>query len=300
MGRLLAVDIVLLLLQISVCHCRFGPSGFIEYREGNIGIIIAVPHGGEWDNPEIQTRTYGISEGDDHTKELGKAVTSSICSTLGKCPHIVISYLKRSKLDPNREIVEAAQGDPRAEAAWREYHGFIEEAKRREGVGLVIDLHGQSHRKNSTELGYLLTSEQLNAGDYNSQDSSVRELARRLGKTGKEVISGSQSLGAFLEQEGYKAFPSPRQPSPGDWKYFIGLDTVVRHGSREQGVFDAISVETPREVRIDAGRETRIEFGRALGRAISHFYSANYPQVPLLYSTNLLQAIPYYVDQYHF
>ena len=75
---------------------------------------------------------------------------------------------------------------------------------------------------------------------------------------------------------------------------------MVRHGSREQGVFDAISVETPREVRIDAGRETRIEFGRALGRAISHFYSANYPQVPLLYSTNLLQAIPYYVDQYHF
>ena len=119
-----------------------------------------MPHGGEWDNPDIPPRTEGTSESDDDTKELGEAVASSICTNLGKCPHIIISYLKRSKLDPNREIVEAAQGDPLAEAAWGDYHGFIEEAKKKEGLGLVIDLHGQSHLRNSTELGYLLTREQ--------------------------------------------------------------------------------------------------------------------------------------------
>jgi len=142
----------------------------------------------------------------------------------------------------------------------------------------VIDLHGQSHMKNSTELGYLLSREQLNAGEFNSEESSVRELSRRQGISGKEVIVGSLGLGAFLEDEGYKAFPSPRQHSPGDWKYFIGFYTVVRHGSRDQGSFDAISVETPREVRVDAGRDARIEFGQALGRAIGQFYIANYPQ----------------------
>ena len=147
-------DLVVALLQISGCICRFGPSGFVEYREGTVGIVIAVPHGGEWDNPDIPPRTYGISEGDDHTKELSEAVTSAICRSLGKCPHLIISDLKRSKLDPNRDIQEAAQGDPKAEEAWREYHGFIDEAKAKEGLGLVIDLHGQSHRKNSTELGY--------------------------------------------------------------------------------------------------------------------------------------------------
>eukprot|EP00091_Calanus_sinicus_P018399 TRINITY_DN4189_c0_g1_i1.p2 TRINITY_DN4189_c0_g1~~TRINITY_DN4189_c0_g1_i1.p2 ORF type:complete len:180 (-),score=49.17 TRINITY_DN4189_c0_g1_i1:698-1192(-) len=146
-------DLVVALLQISGCIARYGPTGFIEYRQGTVGIVIAVPHGGEWDNPAIPARTYGISEGDDHTKELSEAVTSAICQSLGKCPHLIVTHLKRSKLDPNREIKEAAQGDPNAEEAWREYHGFIDEAKAREGLGLVIDLHGQSHRKNSTEFG---------------------------------------------------------------------------------------------------------------------------------------------------
>ena len=57
-----------------------------------------------------------------------------------------------------------------------------------------------------------------------------------------------------------------------------GRFTVARHGSRDRGKFDAILVETPREVRIDAGRVTRIRFGEALGRAIAEFYRDNYPQ----------------------
>ena len=64
---------------------------------------------------------------------------------------------------------------------------------------------------------------------------------------------------------------------------------MVRHGSRDKGVFDAISVETPREVRIDAGRETRVKFGRALGRAIGNFYTANYPQTAQLYMVSFPQ-----------
>ena len=37
-------------------------------------------------------------------------------------------HLHRSKLDPNREIIEAAQGDPESERAWWEFQTFIEEA----------------------------------------------------------------------------------------------------------------------------------------------------------------------------
>ena len=53
---------------------------------------------------------------------------------------------------------------------------------------------------------------------------------------------------------------------------------MARHGSRDRGKFDAILVETPREVRIDAGRVTRIRFGEALGRAIAEFFRDNYTQ----------------------
>ena len=43
----------------------------------------------------------------------------------------------------------------------------------------------------STEVGYLLTREQLNAGEFNSEESSVRELSRRQDMSGKEVIVGT-------------------------------------------------------------------------------------------------------------
>jgi len=249
---------------------------FVTYTKGDIGIIIAVPHGGlqsPWDIPD---RRYGTFEGDDHTKELGQVVAKSICRSLGKCPHLVISELRRKKLDPNREIRLAAQGNPKAEMAWREYHGLIDQAKQKEGVGVVIDLHGQSHGRNSTELGYLLSRDQLNRGDYGAQGSSIRSLSTLRRKTGREIMIGSESLGAFIEDEGYKAVPSPRQHSPGNQPFFPGYYTVERHGSRDGGRFDSISVETPREVRIDAGRSTRLKFGEDLGRAISNFYKANY------------------------
>ena len=82
----------------------------------------------------------------------------------------------------------------------------------------------------------------------------------------------------------------------------LGGYTVERHGSRDQGTFDSVSVETPREVRIDAGRDTRVEFGQALGRAIAQFYVANYPQIAQLYVANYplssilypLSSIPIY------
>lgn len=270
---------LLLILQALDVLSKFGSSGFVEHREGNVGIVIAVPHGGNWDYQEIPNRKYGVLEGDDHTRELGEVVAIAICRSLGKCPHLIISNLKRSKLDPNRNKTEAAQGNPTAERAWAEYQGFIEEAKKVEDVGVVIDLHGQSHRQNSTELGYLLSTAQLNRGEYDSAKSSVRHLARRLGKTGEEVMTGAQSLGAYLEKEGYKALPSPRQPSPGEQDYFTGGFTVAKHGSRDRGKFDAILVETPREVRIDAGRVTRVRFGEALGRAIAEFYNRNYPNL---------------------
>ena len=272
-------------------YIRLGSSGFVEYIPGNTGIIIAVPHGGSLAANNVPNRVYGTFEEDDYTKELGEVVRQSICGNLGQCPHLVVSKLKRIKLDPNRNITEAAQGDPHAEQAWREYHGFIDWAKQNRDSEVVIDLHGQSHLQNSTELGYLLSSEDLNKGSFDSESSSIRSLASKSGKSGKDLITGKESLGYYLEQLGYNAFPSPRQPSPGSQEYFPGNTsnirnivlvtpfqgnyTVRRHGY-ESCTFDSISVETPREVRIDAGRESRIKFGEALGKAISEFFKSNY------------------------
>jgi len=274
-NRMLSLSTSAVLLVLSF-FTVLAKSQFIEYKAGNSGIIIAVPHGGLLDTKMIPNRRYGTFEPDDYTKELGEFVRASICRYLGKCPHLVVSNLKRIKLDPNRDIAEGAQGNSNAEKAWRNYHGLIDYAKKNHPYGVVIDLHGQSHRMNSTELGYLLSTNQLNRGIYNSDLSSIQRLARRTRRSGREIITGSASLGAFLEQEGYKAFPSPRQLAPGSQAYFPGYYTVRRHGADDFGTFDAISVETPREVRIDAGRTARLKLGDSLGRAISNFYKSNY------------------------
>ena len=54
----------------------------------------------------------------------------------------------RSKLDPNREIKEAAEEDPLAEKAYNIYHDYIRDARTtlgEAGSGLILDIHGQAH-----------------------------------------------------------------------------------------------------------------------------------------------------------
>ena len=70
--------------------------------------------------------------------------------------------------------------------------------------------------QNSTELGYVLAKEDLNAKDYDAAKSSIRSLARWTGLSCEELIVGEQSFGGFLEREGYNAVPSPRQKYPGE------------------------------------------------------------------------------------
>ena len=69
--------------------------------------------------------------------------------------------------------------------------------------------------QNSTEVGYLRSIEELNNQDYDATESSIRTLSERTGLNGEELMIGSKSFGAMLEEEGRKALPSPRQPFPG-------------------------------------------------------------------------------------
>ncbi len=84
-----------------------------------------------------------------NTQEVARAFGQTLFDRTGRRPHIVINRLHRIKLDANREIGEAAQGNATAETAWREFHEFIEAAKDAVfddfGRGLYIDLHGHGH-----------------------------------------------------------------------------------------------------------------------------------------------------------
>ncbi len=54
------------------------------------------------------------------------------------------------------------------------------------------------------------------------------------------------------------------------------------HGSLNGGLTDAICLETPREVRIDKGKPTRDEFGRALAEAIVEYITTYYEGISIM------------------
>jgi N-formylglutamate amidohydrolase len=261
-----------------------GANAYVEWVAGELPVVITAPHGGTLLPSEIPDRTVGTTTRDLNTDELASEVVAAFVARFGKRPHLVVSKLHRRKLDPNREIVEAAAGNPIAERAWREYHGFIEasaaEVRRTPGMGFYIDLHGHGHDIQRLELGYLVSSAKLAlsdaqlALDLTMQTSSLWPIALTTGTSFPALLRGSASLGAFLEAAGYPSVPSPANPSPGVNPYFEGGYSTERHGTSIDRRFAGVQIEA----NFDGVRDTaasRAAFAAALVRAVESFLGAH-------------------------
>ena len=242
------------ILGYEVGKSYFGRNGYVEYVPGELPVVISAPHGGSLRPAEAKDRSYGSTGSDRNTIELSLAVRDAFISVTGYAPHLIISHLHRSKLDPNREIVEAAQGDPFAENAWHEFQDWI--TKARELVsednarGLYFDMHGHGHPIPRVELGYLLSREDLNQSDSDLNNiaivgkTSIRDLGRDAPETFSELLRGPKSFGGFLRNEGVRSIPSPGDPSPASDPYWTGGYNTRTHGSRSPGeVISGIQLE---------------------------------------------------------
>ena len=223
----------------------FGRQSYTEYVPGGLPIVISVPHGGALAPASIPDRTAGTSVTDTNTIELGRAIAQAFANRFGRAPHLIVCHLRRTKLDANREVVEAAQGQPDAVQAWNEYHGFIDQAttlaRGSAGRGFYIDLHGHGHAISRLELGYLLSSStldqsdaQLDAGASASQ-SSLRLVMPTTTRSFSEVLRGSTSLGGLLSAQ-VPSVPSPATPTPGSDPYFTGGYSTERHTTTLPGL----------------------------------------------------------------
>ncbi|XP_023331298.1 uncharacterized protein LOC111703559 [Eurytemora carolleeae] len=273
---------------------------FVEYRPGTINLVISIPHGGEirplyltnrsegcrmdgncvYKNDELRTKCPPsnickiVTGGDEFTVELGTAMVQQYKRITGETPHVVVAKLHRTKVDFNRGADEGAQGDKQALDIHRDYHDTLRKVKDSlKGVGLVIDLHGQNHGKNSTELGYRYLTEELNTGIFTTTPS-IRSLMSRKELNVENILYGDESLGKLFEDEGYKALPSPRQPSPGQDKYYRGGYITEEYGSSQGGDVDAIQIEVPGEIRRD--EMVRGLYADSLARILSTFFKQNY------------------------
>jgi hypothetical protein len=259
MQRLLLTFLLFIgsIVLAEVPESQFDSHHFVEYTPGSLPLIIGSPHGGSLKPDGINDRTYGVTDQDSNTQEMARMLREALLKKTGGAPALVLSLLHRSKLDPNREIKEAAQGDPVAEQAWEDWQGFIVKAKARVmeqfGVGLYIDLHGQRHPERRVELGYMISAEKLRKPDVEPDKAtliihacSIRELDQRSPASFIELLRGKTSMGGMLQDRGYLAVPSPAVPAPKEGElYFSGGYNTDTHGSRKGGTFNALQIECP-------------------------------------------------------
>ena len=143
--------------------------------------MLSVPHDGRTELPSIPERRPGcrdaeagcrypgaedcsedrvcrvITGPDTNAADIARTVFNKILEVTGRTPALVISHLHRSRLDPNRPVEEAAQGNKEAISAYKAFHQAIEDAHRAVGdrPGLHIDFHG--YRDVKKYVIYLLT-----------------------------------------------------------------------------------------------------------------------------------------------
>lgn len=266
----------------------FGENEYIEFKAGNLPIIISAPHGGGLEPTEIPDRdcTGCVYVRDSRTQELVRQMSDAIFEEFGCYPYIIINRLHRKKLDANRDIGDAADGDPMAEQAWTEFHDFIQAAKdsisQNFGKGLYLDLHGHGHDIQRLELGYRLSKTELQMTDLELNgfvdDASIKNLVNNNSDnlTLSQFLRGENSFGEYYEDENFPAVPSQADPFPiTSDPYFSGGYNTERHGSKLEGVIDGIQIEC----NWDDVRDTeanRDVFAEATAQVLRRYFEKHY------------------------
>lgn len=261
------------------------PDKYVEFQPGALPIVLTSPHGGRSKPNKVADRTKGVLGADTNTQELTRAIQAEFIRRTGLPAHTVISLLHRSKLDPNREIKEAAQGDPEAEKAWHLFHNSIKAALRTavqtHGFAFIIDIHGHGHEIQRLELGYSIDGGRFNQTDTEldrdnlGPASTLNDLmASGRAPSFAQLMRGPDSLGALLEARGFRSVPGPRDPGPKRFPYFNG-GYISRTYARDVPGVDGVQIESHfRGVR--ATPEDRRQFAEALVDTMIVFLERHY------------------------
>lgn len=268
-------------------------SDYVEYVHGDLPLIISVPHGGYEKPDDIPERTGRFAKNQDiYTIEIAYEIIQRINELTGKYPYVIINHLHRTRLDANRNIEEAANGNLNAEEVWYAYHNQISSVKERiteeYGKGLFIDLHGHRHKIERIELGYLLTGEELRLdkelldGGLLNEFSSLKHLLEEnsLELSFTELIRGNFSFGSLLSAKGQVCVPCSKllYPQP-DEPFFSGGFNTSRYGSSSGGTIDGIQIEMDLHTRTDLHLQKKVANDIAL--SLIEFLSIHYfPQIP--------------------
>lgn len=266
-------------------------SSYVIFEPGNMPLIISVAHGGDQRPEQLPDRSCfdAVHVKDEFTIELALEIQKEFAK-IGKKPFLVINELHRSKLDANRNRVEASCGDINAIAVWDLFHQYIQESRAQVQTmfnkGLYVDLHGHGNPKQRIELGYLLYEDELALSDeqLNSEPlievSSLQHLVRThpSGLLHSDILRGERSLGSLLHASGYPAVPSAQDKAPllSD-NYFSGGYNTANYSSYKGGPIDGVQIECNFSGLRDT-EENRKAFAKAFVLSVSAFLEEHYSE----------------------
>lgn len=270
----------------------YGTNNYIEYQVGTLPLIISVSHGGHLEPASIPNRSCNnpVYATDVFTIETALAIRDRLLELRGCAPHLIISHLKRSKLDPNRNLANGACGHPEAMLAWQEFHNFIAMARQTAGQqyqeqAFFIDLHGHGNPLQRIELGYLLYDDELELPDdtLNTQQymnySALRNLALSNASNAShaQLLRGPNAFGTLLTERQYPAVPSQAIPFPGiGSNYFSGGYITANHTGYTPGIYIS---GLQMELNFSHIRDTpasRIAFANAFAEAFLVFMDTHF------------------------
>lgn len=231
---------------------HFDKEKWVEYIEGNIPLVISVPHGGRVTSDTLPTRDCkGAIRGvDGGSMELAMAIRDYFKKTYKVTPHLIISHIARKHVDQNRELENGATcGYKPNEKPWYTFHNWVDSALNlvtaNGNRAMYIDLHSHGHENQRLEIGYNLTSTELQAildGSFNDKKkyhSLTNLLKAEKSLDFKEMLFGDKAFGTLLVNNGVLATPSKQDlvPKTGE-KFFSGGDNTRRFtGKKYPNVF---------------------------------------------------------------
>ena len=236
--------------------------GYISYRVGNTPIIITVPHDGTLNPSTFPDRTGASSRAENTRKVAEQFAYFFNANSNGLYPHIIYNNVSRSKLDPDLNQMDGAQGNSYANLSYGTYHSFLQTAidsvEAYFDAGILLNLVEHNHSNQRVELGYLLSASDLDLtnlqlNSYIGQ-SSVSHIANLSSSSFAEVIRGYNSLGTLIVGSSYtsndvnytfEAVPTLDTPTIGSSDYSSGGYTITQYGSSNGGKINGIDVATP-------------------------------------------------------
>ncbi len=103
-------------------------------------------------------------------------------------------------MDPNRDMTKSCANEvDDCRQAYNDFHFFIKKyfvtdlmgpSEKKFEQGLLIDIHGQSHAEGWIELGYLLTSKELDTQVF-ANKSSIRLMASLSTYSFEDLLRGN-------------------------------------------------------------------------------------------------------------